>query len=237
MCLVFVHLISMCLGLFLLGFILYGTLCASWTWLTVSFSTLGEIFNYNHFKNFLILFLFFFWDPHNLNVGAFYIVPEVSETISLVLLILFALFRSSEVISTILSSRSLIHSSGSGILLLIPSRVVLISVFVLSLYVYSWTHLIDSCIFSILFSRFLIIFTIIILNYFSGSLPISYSFIWASVFLVCYFICVVFLCLFIILFLTYCVWDLLFPGFRVEFFLPFGFCPPKVGPVVCLSFT
>ena len=40
--LVFVSLISMCLGVFLLGFILYGTLCASWTWLTISFSMLGK---------------------------------------------------------------------------------------------------------------------------------------------------------------------------------------------------
>ena len=30
-CLVFASLISMCLGVFLLGFILHGTLCASWT--------------------------------------------------------------------------------------------------------------------------------------------------------------------------------------------------------------
>ena len=29
-------------GVFLLGFILYGTLCASWTWLTISFSMLGK---------------------------------------------------------------------------------------------------------------------------------------------------------------------------------------------------
>ena len=43
----------------------------------------GEIFNYNLFKNFLIpfLFLFFIWDSYNLNVGAFDIVPEVCETI------------------------------------------------------------------------------------------------------------------------------------------------------------
>ena len=33
---------SMCLGMFLPGFILYGTLCASCTWLTISFSTLGK---------------------------------------------------------------------------------------------------------------------------------------------------------------------------------------------------
>jgi len=30
LCLVFVSLVSMCLGMFLLGFVLYGTLCASW---------------------------------------------------------------------------------------------------------------------------------------------------------------------------------------------------------------
>ena len=83
------------------------------------------------------------------------------------------------------------------------------------------------------------IFTINILNSFSDSLPISSSFIWTSVFLVWYFICVVFLCLFIIslFLLTYCVWGFLFPGFKVQFFLPFGFCPPKVGPVVWVSFV
>ena len=63
--------------------------------------------------------------------------------------------------------------------------------------IYSRSLLIDSCILSILFWRFLIIFTILILNSFSNSLPTSSSFIWTSVFLVCYFICAVFLCLFI----------------------------------------
>ena len=62
--------------------------------------------------------------------------------------------------------------------------------------------LIDCSMFSILFSRFFIIFTIIILNSFSSSLPISSSFIQTYVFLVCSFIC------------------LLSPGFKVEFFLP-----------------
>ena len=42
----------------------------------------GEIFNYNRFKKFLIPFPFlFFWDPYNSNVGAFDIVPEVSEIV------------------------------------------------------------------------------------------------------------------------------------------------------------
>ena len=82
LCLVFVSLISICLGVFLLGFILYGTLCACWTWLTISFSMLGKfstiisskIFSYPFF------FLFFFGDPYNSNVSVFDIVSEVSDT-------------------------------------------------------------------------------------------------------------------------------------------------------------
>ena len=124
--------------------------------------------------------------------------------------ILFTLFCSSEVISTILYSCSLIHPSASDSLLLILSRVFLISVIVLIVSVYlffnsSRSLLIYSCIFSILFSRFLIIFTSIILNSFSGSLRIYSSFIWTSVFLVYSFICVVFLCLFIFFFFKLCL--------------------------------
>ena len=54
--LVFVSLISMCLGVFLLGFILYRSLWASWTWLTIFFSLLekfstisSKIFSYPFF--------------------------------------------------------------------------------------------------------------------------------------------------------------------------------------------
>ena len=56
-----------------------------------------------------------------------------------------------------------------------------------------------SCILSILFPRFWIYFTIIILNSFSGRLPISSSFIRSGGFLPCSFICCVFLCLLILL--------------------------------------
>jgi len=38
-------------------------------------------------------------------------------------------------------------------------------------------------------------------------------------------------------FLNLCVWGLLFPGFKVEFFLPFWFLPSKIDPVVCVSFS
>ena len=86
----------------------------------------GENFNYNLFKNFLFLF---YWDPYNSNVGAFYIVPEISETI-------LSSFHSS---CFILLFRSYFHHfifhslicSASDILLLIPFRVFLISVIVL----------------------------------------------------------------------------------------------------------
>ena len=117
LCLVFVSLISMCLGVFLLGFILYGTLHDSCIWLTNSFSMLGKFSTVISSKIFSYHFLFF-CEPYIFNVGAFDIVPEVSDS---VLFILFTLFCSSEVISTVLSSSSLIYSSASGILLLIPS--------------------------------------------------------------------------------------------------------------------
>ena len=38
----FVILITMCLGVFLFGLILYGTFCTSWTWVIVSFPWLGK---------------------------------------------------------------------------------------------------------------------------------------------------------------------------------------------------
>ena len=40
--LIFVSLIIMCLGVFHLGFILYGTLCASCTWVAISFPMLAK---------------------------------------------------------------------------------------------------------------------------------------------------------------------------------------------------
>ena len=40
--LIFVNLITMCLGMFLLRFILPGTLCTSWTWVAIYFPMLGK---------------------------------------------------------------------------------------------------------------------------------------------------------------------------------------------------
>ena len=47
--LLFVSLISMCPRVFLLGFILYGTLCTSYDLIDYFLFHAGEIFNYNLF--------------------------------------------------------------------------------------------------------------------------------------------------------------------------------------------
>ena len=180
LCLVFVSLISMCLGMFLLGFILSGTLCLL-DLIDYFLFHGGEIFNYNLF---IFSFPFFFSSSGTPIIQMFVqlILSQRSLRLSSVLFILFSLFCSSEVISTILSSSSLICFPASDIVLLILPRVFLISVIVLCVSVClffnsSRSLLIDSYILFILFSRFLIIFTIIILNYFADSLPISLSFI------------------------------------------------------------
>ena len=67
----FVSLITVYLSVFLLGIILSRILCASWTFLIISFPTLKK-FSCHFFKYFSRHFsLFFFWDPYNANVGAF----------------------------------------------------------------------------------------------------------------------------------------------------------------------
>ena len=42
LCLIFVNLINMCLGVFRLGFILFGTFWVSWSWVAISFPILGK---------------------------------------------------------------------------------------------------------------------------------------------------------------------------------------------------
>ena len=89
LCLIYVSLINMCLGMLLLGFIVYGVL-----WFLdlggYFLSYIKEVFGYNLFKYIFrdFLCLFFFCDPYNWNVGVFNVVPGVSETV----LIFFSLF-------------------------------------------------------------------------------------------------------------------------------------------------
>ena len=79
LCLIFVNLINMCLGMFWVYPI----------WDSLGFLDLGDyflphfrdVFNYYLLKYFLMVFLFVFWDSYDSNVGAFNIVPEVSEVV------------------------------------------------------------------------------------------------------------------------------------------------------------
>ena len=120
-----------------------------------------EIFDYGLFKYFFRPFFFFFWDVYNLNVCAFNVAPEVTETV-LISFFLFSLFTPRAVISIILYSSSFICSSVSVNLLLSHSSVLFISLTLLfisfCLFFSSSRSLLSfSCIFSIctsfLFSR------------------------------------------------------------------------------------
>ena len=80
--LVYVSLSSMCLGMFLPGFILYGTVCASWAWLPISFSMLGKFSMIISSK--IFSYSFFFSSSSGtlvIRMLVRFIVPEVSETI------------------------------------------------------------------------------------------------------------------------------------------------------------
>ena len=93
-----------------------------------------------------------------------------------------------------------------------------------------------SYIFSILFPKVWLIFTIITLNSFSGRLPISSRFVWSHGFLPCSFICYVFLCLLILLNFL-CLWSP-FHRLQVRSSCCFPCLPPvvKVGSVGCVDF-
>ena len=115
--LVFVSLISMCLGMFLLGFILYGILYLL-DWIDYFLFRAGEIFSYILFKkNLSCPFFFYSSETPIIRILVHLIFSQRSLRLSSVLFILFTLFCSSEAIFTFLSSSSLIHSSVSDILL------------------------------------------------------------------------------------------------------------------------
>jgi len=82
----------------------------------------------------MLLLFVFFWDTCGSKVGVFNIVPEVSEVVLIYFILFFLLFSFlASFIFSILPSTSLIISSASVILLLVASRVLLISVIALSI--------------------------------------------------------------------------------------------------------
>ena len=104
-----------------------------------------EVFSCYLLKYFLMafLFVFFFWDFYDSNVGAFNIIPEVSEVVLISFNTFFSL--SASFISTILSSTSLILFYASVILLLVPSRVLLSQLLHYSLLIDSFLFLPSPC--------------------------------------------------------------------------------------------
>ena len=134
-------------------------------WDCLSFLELGgyffprcrDVFDYYLLKYFLMpfLFVFFFWDIYDSNVGAFNIVPEVSEVglisfNSFIFIPLCFIYFHHSIIDWLffISSRSFLNIS------------CIFSILVSSLFICN----------SVLFSIFWITFTITILNSFSGRL-------------------------------------------------------------------
>jgi len=170
-----------CLGVFLLGFILPG-LCASWTWLTISFPTLEKfsasisscIFSGPFSLSspletptmWMSVHLMLFQRPLRPFHSFFYILFSSSDFHHSVFHVIHPLFCLSY--SAIDSFHCIIH-----LCLFFSSCRSLVSI---------------SYILSIVFPRSCIILTIVILNYFSRRLPISTSFNCLSEVLPCLFI-------------------------------------------------
>ena len=130
--LIFVNLINMCLWVFHLGFILFGTLWISWAWVIISFPILGKfstIISSNIFS--WSFFLSSSSGTPMIQMLRRLILSWRSLRLSSFLLIHFSFFLSDSFISTVLSFTSLILSSASVILLFIASRVFFISFIVL----------------------------------------------------------------------------------------------------------
>ena len=146
LCLIFVNLINICLGVFHLGFILFGTLWVSWSWVIISFPILGKFST-------IISSSIFSWSlflssssgtPMIRMLGRF-TLSQRSLRLSSFLLILSSFFLSVSFVSTVLSSTSLILSSASVILWLVPSRVFLSQLLHYSLLINSFSFLLNPC--------------------------------------------------------------------------------------------
>ena len=184
----------MCLSVFLLGFILPGTLCAARTWLTICFAMFGKfpaIISSNIFSG--PLSLFSFWDPYSVNAGVFNVVPEG--------LLGCLHFFSFYFLYSLLWQWFPPFCPQVHLSILLPqlfcywflleyfnfSNCVIHYLFVYSLFFFyvlgDCINCVVPCIFSILFSSLWNIFTVIVLYSLPSRLPISSSFIfflWVS---------------------------------------------------------
>ena len=109
LCLIFVNLINMCLEVFCLGFILFGTLWASWTWVIISFPILGTFSTI--ISSSIFSWSFFLSSSSGtpmIRMSGRLTLSQRDLRLSSFLLILFYFFLSVSFISIILSSTSLI---------------------------------------------------------------------------------------------------------------------------------
>ena len=105
LCLIFVNLLNMCLGVFCLGFIQFVTLWVSWSWVIISFPILGTfstIFSSSIFS--WSFFLCSFSRTPMIRMLKRLIMSRRSLRLSSLLLIHLYFFLSDSFISTILSS-------------------------------------------------------------------------------------------------------------------------------------
>ena len=133
---ILITLTTMCLGVFLYGFILSETLCASWTWSTISFP---------YYRCFQLLSLqIFSWV---LSFSSLLLGPIWYECFYIYCCPYFFSFLilCSVAVISVMSSSSLIHYSAS-VILLIPSSIFFISVYTyiciyVCLYVYIYVYI------------------------------------------------------------------------------------------------
>ena len=178
------------------------------------FSYIREVFDYNLFKYFFqaLFFSLLLLEPLNVNLGAFNIVPEVSETVLIYFhSFFFILLHDSDFHYSVFQiTYSFLCLSYSAIdFLWCIFRFIYCVAHLCFFFRFSIRLLYISFIFSIcaiiLFLRYWVIFTVITLNYFSGRLPICSSFSCSCRFLSCSFFCNIILCLLILSNLL-CLW-------------------------------
>jgi len=230
----------MCSGIFLFGFILYGSLWSSWIWVSVSFPMLGEfsiIISSNIFS-LSFLFHFFFQKLYNSNGDVPNVVPEVWDFPHF---ILFSFHH---------SFSYLIHSSASVFCYWLPLVYFFISVIILFIvdylvFISSRYFLNISCIFSICTAILFICASIYFAFFFGG--PSLLLLLWNLFQIDCLFplhffglvgfyhisssaasFSVSSSCL------IYCEWGLLSTGCKAIAPLMCGICPPWVGLDQCL---
>ena len=133
LCLIVINLINMCLRVFCLGIILFGTLWFSWTWVAISFPILGKFSTIISSSVFSWLFFWFSSSgtPMIRMLGRL-TLSQMSLTSSFLLILFSSLLH---LFPPFYFPPHLSHlSSASVILLLVPSRVLLISVIALFIF-------------------------------------------------------------------------------------------------------